>query len=166
VGLLDDTLSVRAPTAMPPLLQRLSERKPEILDYMGVSYGITSSLLRFWKRAGFIPLYIRQTTSELTGEHSCVMVRGLNNAKEQELDWLREFSKGKLHQVTKCSHSTNFFSDFRRRFLSLLSFKFREFGSIMSLSILEGANQGLRKTDGEQPNSEYRRDTRTELQFT
>ena len=31
---------------MPPLLQRLSERKPENLDYLGVSYGLTPSLLR------------------------------------------------------------------------------------------------------------------------
>ena len=32
---------------MPPLLQRLSERKPESLDYLGVSYGLTSQLLRY-----------------------------------------------------------------------------------------------------------------------
>jgi tRNA(Met) C34 N-acetyltransferase TmcA len=32
---------------MPPLLQRLTERKPENLDYLGVSYGLTSQLLRF-----------------------------------------------------------------------------------------------------------------------
>jgi len=31
---------------MPPLLLRLSERKPETLDYLGVSYGLTPQLLR------------------------------------------------------------------------------------------------------------------------
>src|ERR1700722_18032799 len=41
-----DTLAIRSPTAMPPLLQRLTERKPENLDYLGVSYGLTSQLLR------------------------------------------------------------------------------------------------------------------------
>lgn len=98
---------------MPPLLQRLSERRPETLDYLGVSYGLTPQLLRyactaavlpedlliasrrFWKRAGFVPLYLRQTTSELTGEHTCVMVRGLNSSTEDELQWLGEFAKGK-----------------------------------------------------------------------
>ena len=35
--------------------------------------------------------------------------------------------------------------DFRRRFLSLLSFKFREFGSVTALSILEAANAGVKK---------------------
>ena len=99
---------------MPPLLQRLTERKPENLDYLGVSYGLTPQLLRyylilhwitslltkkrsfrFWKRAGYVPLYVRQTTSELTGEHTCVMVRGLNTSVESELEWLREFVRGK-----------------------------------------------------------------------
>lgn len=39
--------------------------------------------------------------------------------------------------------------DFRRRFLSLLSFKFREFGTVTALSVLEAANVGVKKLDGE-----------------
>ena len=103
---------VRPSSSMPPLLQRLSELKPESLDYLGVSYGLTPQLLtyvkvpsflewlhlcqafRFWKRAGFVPLYIRQTASELTGEHTCVMVRGTGSSAERELEWLGEFAKG------------------------------------------------------------------------
>ncbi|KAJ7726390.1 GNAT acetyltransferase 2-domain-containing protein [Mycena metata] len=130
-----ETPTVRAVSAMPPLLQRLSERKPEILDYLGVSYGLTGQLLRFWKRAGYVPLYLRQTTSELTGEHSCVMVRGLNSASESP-EWLGEFAK-----------------DFRRRFLSLLSYKFREFGSVTALSILEAVNTGLKTVDADRSKS-------------
>ncbi|OCB85081.1 DUF699-domain-containing protein [Sanghuangporus baumii] len=45
-NLLTDNPTIRAPSVMPPLLQRLSERKPENLDYLGVSYGLTPSLLR------------------------------------------------------------------------------------------------------------------------
>ncbi|KZS93422.1 DUF699-domain-containing protein [Sistotremastrum niveocremeum HHB9708] len=126
-SLLTEKLAVRAVTEMPPLLQRLTERQPEILDYLGVSYGLTPQLLRFWKRAGFVPLYVRQTSSDLTGEHTCVMIRGLNSTSVGELDWLREFSK-----------------DFRRRFLSLLSFKFREFGCVTALSVLEATNAGVK----------------------
>ncbi|KAF9048951.1 DUF699-domain-containing protein [Panaeolus papilionaceus] len=124
--LLTEEPTVRSASEMPPLLQRLSERKPENLDYLGVSYGLTPQLLRFWKRANYIPLYIRQTTSELTGEHTCVMVRGLNSSVQSELEWLHEFAK-----------------DFRRRFVSLLSFKFREFGCVTALSVLEAANAGI-----------------------
>ncbi|KAI0338986.1 DUF699-domain-containing protein [Trametopsis cervina] len=129
-SLLTDKPTVRAANAMPPLLQRLTERRPETLDYLGVSYGLTPQLLRFWKRAGYVPLYLRQTQSELTGEHTCVMVRGLNSSAEDELQWLSEFAK-----------------DFRRRFLTLLSFKFREFGSVTALSVLEAANAGVKKLD-------------------
>jgi tRNA(Met) C34 N-acetyltransferase TmcA len=53
-----------------------------------------SIIYRFWKRAGYVPLYLRQTQSELTGEHTCVMVRGLSSSTEFELEWLSEFAKG------------------------------------------------------------------------
>lgn len=100
--LLTETPSVRSPSSMPPLLQSLSERKPESLDYLGVSYGLTSQLLKFWKRAGYVPLYIRQTTNELTGEHSCLMIRGLNSSVESEMGWLGEFASGRCLLRTKC----------------------------------------------------------------
>lgn len=46
---------------LPPLLLRLSEKRPERLDYLGVSYGLTADLLRsdallnlfFFEDAGF-----------------------------------------------------------------------------------------------------------------
>ena len=38
--------------------------------------------------------------------------------------------------------------DFRRRFISLLSYKFREFGSVTALSILEAVNVGVPKGEG------------------
>ena len=41
--------------------------------------------------------------------------------------------------------------DFRRRFLSLLSFKFREFGSVMALSIIGAADEGIKKIDASPP---------------
>lgn len=44
---------------LPPLLLKLSERPPERLDYIGVSFGLTGPLLKFWKKSGFIPLHIR-----------------------------------------------------------------------------------------------------------
>ena len=32
---------------LPPLLSKLSERPPEPLDYVGVSYGLTPQLLKW-----------------------------------------------------------------------------------------------------------------------
>ena len=57
-GLLKESIIPRA--KLPPLLCKLSERAHESLDYMGVSYGLTKELLRFWKRAGYQPVYLRQ----------------------------------------------------------------------------------------------------------
>lgn len=79
---------------MPPLLQRLSERKPEGLDYLGVSFGLTKELLRFWKRSGFVPLYASQRENDLTGEFSFVMLKGLSSDVAQAGGWLTSFSQG------------------------------------------------------------------------
>jgi len=41
------------------LFWKLNERKPERLDYLGVSFGLTGPLLKFWKKSGYIPVYLR-----------------------------------------------------------------------------------------------------------
>lgn len=79
---------------MPPLLQRLSERRPERLDYLGVSFGLTRELLGFWKQAGYVPMYVRQTANDLTGEHTCVMLKKLFGDAAGSDDWLHAFAQG------------------------------------------------------------------------
>ena len=46
---------------LPPILQKLSERRPPTIEYLGTSYGLTEQLFRFWARGGFKPVYLRQT---------------------------------------------------------------------------------------------------------
>ncbi|KAG5273809.1 hypothetical protein AALO_G00155780 [Alosa alosa] len=122
VSLLEEVVSPRK--NLPPLLLKLSERPAEQLDYLGVSYGLTSQLLKFWKKAGFVPVYLRQTPNDLTGEHSCVMLKELNSEESPEQGlWLSAFWK-----------------DFRRRFLSLLSYQFRNFSPSLALNILQNKN--------------------------
>ncbi|KAH9474137.1 hypothetical protein Pst134EA_001179 [Puccinia striiformis f. sp. tritici] len=122
-------ISMRDINELPALLQRLSDRPPESLEYLGVSFGLTPNLLKFWKQLGFLPVYIRQTENELTGEHTSVVIRSLSKEEPQRTyhpeDWLTAFAL-----------------DFRRRFLTLLSYKFRTFPSIASLTVLEAANAG------------------------
>lgn len=125
-NLLDDNIHVRDIRSMPPLFGKLPERRPDALDYIGVSYGLTPSLHKFWKRASFAPVYLRQTPNELTGEHSCVMLRTLS-AGSNDSSWLGAFAK-----------------DFHKRFGSLLSYQFRVFPSVLSLSICESANAGAK----------------------
>ncbi|KAL7992270.1 hypothetical protein Chor_016526 [Crotalus horridus] len=122
VSLLEEALMPRKD--LPPLLLKMSERQAENLDYLGVSYGLTPRLLKFWKRGGFVPVYLRQTPNDLTGEHSCIMLKMLNEEEEKtEESWL-----------------TAFWKDFRRRFLSLLSYQFSTFSPSLALNILQNRN--------------------------
>uniref|UniRef100_H1A153 RNA cytidine acetyltransferase n=1 Tax=Taeniopygia guttata TaxID=59729 RepID=H1A153_TAEGU len=91
VGLLEEVVTPRKD--LPPLLLKLSERQAEHLDYLGVSYGLTPRLLKFWKRAGFVPVYLRQTPNDLTGEHSCIMLKMLNEEDSEQEPWLTAFWK-------------------------------------------------------------------------
>lgn len=50
VDLLEESIAPKK--TLPPLLFKLNERPPERLDYVGVSFGLTEGLLKFWKRAG------------------------------------------------------------------------------------------------------------------
>lgn len=122
MSLLEEVVSPR--TDLPPLLLKLNERTAERLDYLGVSYGLTPQLLKFWKKAGFVPAYLRQTPNDLTGEHSCVMLKVLDGEDTAEQSqWLPAFWK-----------------DFRRRFLSLLSYQFRSFSPALALNMLQNKN--------------------------
>ncbi|KAK2580182.1 hypothetical protein KPH14_012448 [Odynerus spinipes] len=117
VGLLEETIEPRA--SLPPLLLKLTERKPENLDYIGVSFGVTEQLLKFWKRSSFVPVYIRQTSNDITGEHSCIMLYKINTEQQTDNDWLQAYWK-----------------DFRRRFITLLSYSFNTYPASLALSIL------------------------------
>jgi N-acetyltransferase 10 len=128
--LQSDNVKVRDPKSLPPLLLRLSEKRPNLLDYVGVSYGLTDPLHKFWKKSGFVPVYLRQTATELTGEHSCVMIRTLAG---KDSSWLGAFA-----------------ADFRRRFLELLAYEFRKFNYMTPLLVIESANAGAKLAE-EQP---------------
>jgi N-acetyltransferase 10 len=115
LGLLEETISPRR--NLPPMLLELGERPPEELQYLGVSFGLTSSLLRFWKKAGFAPTYLRQTKNDLTGEHTIIMLKTLDTCKNN--GWISAF-----------------FTDFRRRLVNLLGFQLSNLAPSLALSLL------------------------------
>ena len=123
----EDTVGTLKPESKPrklKLLLKLSERRPEKLDYLGVSFGLTGSLLKFWKKAGFIPLYLRQTANDLTGEYSCIMLKVLQSQSNADSltvsdDWLQAFG-----------------ASFRDRFISNLSGPFRDMSAQLALAML------------------------------
>lgn len=70
-----ESSEIRVRCDLPPLLTNISERRPQKLDWIGTSYGLTLRLFKFWKKAGFKPVYLRQNANSVTGEYSCVMLR-------------------------------------------------------------------------------------------
>eukprot|EP00899_Mesostigma_viride_P009960 jgi/Mesvir1/18966/Mv18933-RA.1 len=125
VSILTEVIKPRA--NLPPLLVSLAERPPEKLQYLGVAYGLTQSLYNFWAKNGYLPLYMRQTPSEITGEHTCIMLAPLHaeqtdlpaSARDGSDNWVVPFNR-----------------DFRKRFLSLLGMSFRTLAPALALSIL------------------------------
>lgn len=59
VSILEE--QIKPKSDLPPLLVGLTERKPEKLHYVGVSFGATQSLYNFWRKLKFVPVYVRQT---------------------------------------------------------------------------------------------------------
>lgn len=76
-NLLSERVAPRALEELPPLFTRLDERPAESLQYLGVSFGLTAPLLKFWQRQGFSAVYLRQTASDVTGEHTCIVLKAL-----------------------------------------------------------------------------------------
>ncbi|KAL7716620.1 RNA cytidine acetyltransferase [Entamoeba marina] len=109
-----DDVTVRK--ELQPLLINPGNRKPEHLDYLGVAYGYTPQLYKFWNRNGYEALYIRLTSNDITGEHSCIMSKQLTNTNN---NWQEIYTK-----------------DFRKRFSMLLGYEFKEMQSIDALKLL------------------------------
>lgn len=122
-SLLEENIKPR--TNLPPLLVHLRERQPEKLHYIGVSFGLTQDLFRFWRKRGFAPFYIGQIPSAVTGEHTCMVLKPLNNddIEDSGSDQWGFFGP--------------FYEDFRQRFSRLLHLSFREMEYKLAMSILE-----------------------------
>ncbi|GFS97373.1 RNA cytidine acetyltransferase [Nephila pilipes] len=81
----------KSQSSLPALFPPLNNLKHDILDYLGVSYGLSDELLRFWKKAQFCPVYLRYIPNRVTGEHSCIMLKQLAGTTTKS-NWLPSFS--------------------------------------------------------------------------
>lgn len=123
VSLLEENIKPRM--NLPPLLVHLRERRPEKLHYIGVSFGLTLDLLRFWRRHKFAPFYIGHIPSNVTGEHTCMVLKPLNSddietSGSDDLGFFRPF-----------------YDDYRRRFTELLGCSFHSMEYKLAISILD-----------------------------
>lgn len=123
VSLLEENIKPRS--NLPPLLAHVRERRPEKLHYVGVSFGLTSDLFRFWRKHKFAPFYISRFPNTVTGEHTCMIIRPLNN---DDLE---------LNNSDQLGFFSPFYQDFRRRFLRLLGSDFSSMEYKLAMSVLD-----------------------------
>jgi N-acetyltransferase 10 len=84
------------------LLLPLSALPTPRLDWIGTSFGLTPSLHNFWHdRVGMTLLYLRQTSNELTGEHSAIMIRALPRRSGWDDAWLPAFGVDARRRIGK-----------------------------------------------------------------
>ncbi|KAL0714702.1 hypothetical protein Bca4012_021681 [Brassica carinata] len=122
VSMLEEQVKPR--TNLPPLLVPLNERRPERLHYIGVSFGLTLDLFRFWRKHNFAPFYVSQIPSAVTGEHTCMLLKPLKN---DELE---------VNESEELGFFAPFYKDFRIRFSKLLSDKFKKMDYKLAMSVL------------------------------
>ncbi|XP_026194546.1 RNA cytidine acetyltransferase [Cyclospora cayetanensis] len=147
------------PRVTPPLLCPCSRSRPPFsVDYFGTAFGLTDQLLRFWSRRGFVPVYLRQQPNDVTGEHSCIMLRpaaaappeGFGAAAADGSTRREESHKrglfGGLDAVAETNQAADgqwvhlFAVDFRRRFVELTGGPFRHMPISLALATAsEGA---------------------------
>ncbi|KAG5613420.1 hypothetical protein H5410_024701 [Solanum commersonii] len=76
-SLVEENVTPR--TGLPPLLVPLRERQSERLHYLGVSFGLTLDLFRFWRKHKFAPFFIGNAPNSVTGEYTCMVLKALKN---------------------------------------------------------------------------------------
>ncbi|XP_056168240.1 RNA cytidine acetyltransferase 1-like isoform X2 [Syzygium oleosum] len=122
-SLLEENIKPRA--NLPPLLVHLRERQPEKLHYIGVSFGLTLDLFRFWRKHKFVPFYIGQIPNTVTGEHTCMVLKPLKN---DDID---------VSGSDQWGFFSPFYRDFKQRFARLLSYSFRNMEYKLAMSVLD-----------------------------
>ena len=115
-----------------PLLSKLEDIKPPFIYYLGTSFGLTNNLYNFWQKNGYKALYIAMNSNSITGEHSCIMIKPLN---EGNIKLLTEDISNNNNQKIKWFNP--FSVDFKHRLTSLLSFNFNKLNIKLCLSLLE-----------------------------
>lgn len=117
---------------LPPLLVPLQQRRPERLHWLGVAFGISTGLYNFWSANGYRPVYVRLTSNEITGEHSCIMMARIDtpvNARS-DTDEFRSVLSTDRHWLD------HFVADFRKRFAALLEYDFADMPVALPTSVL------------------------------
>lgn len=120
-----------------PLLSRLQDVSPPEVFYIGTAFGLTKELFSFWRKNDFFPFYVKMTENDITGEHTCILIKPL---KDDDIKFNLEMNANLLKESSsKLKWLAPFYQDFKKRLISLLGFEFRSLPINLALSILEPA---------------------------
>lgn len=97
-----------------------------------------------------MPIYLRQAANELTGEHTCVMLRPINlndDTIQQPIAMLNQTAGAIKPDASNFGETTwvsSYFVDFKRRMLSLLGYDFRHLSCALGFQFIghRNPNQG------------------------
>lgn len=98
------------------------------VHYIGTSFGVTKELFTFWRKNKLEPVYVRQTANELTGEHTCLMIRPLTHLNEISLP--QDFTSDDQNWLSAYT------ADFRRRLIQLMGFEFRKMSAPLAFQLV------------------------------
>lgn len=101
------------------LLYDLDDLSAPRLDWIGASFGVTERLHGFWSRSRLLPVGVKQTVTQATGDHSGIFLRPVGD--------------------TECPRIEQYNQTFRSRFVGLLSCSFKHFSPSLSLSLLHAS---------------------------
>ena len=141
---------------MKPLLNKLEDIKPPFIYYLGTSFGLTNNLYNFWNKNGYKPLYLAQNSNAITGEHSCIMIKPINEGNIKTFDDLNDNKNN-----DKIKWFKPFSNDFKHRLISLLSFSFNKLDIKLALSLLDPQitnSTSVDKDDDEDENNINKKD--------
>ena len=64
------------------------------LDWIGSGFGVSSDLIRFWLRNGFLPIHITPQRNEVSGEYTIIVIRPINvkeSVDRMNIEFIRRF---------------------------------------------------------------------------
>ncbi|OIT04070.1 rna cytidine acetyltransferase 1 [Nicotiana attenuata] len=122
-SLLEENITSR--TDLPPLLVPLRERRPERLHYLGVSFGLTLDLFRFWRKHKFAPFFIGNAPNSVTGEYTCMVLKALKNDDVEAAGSDEWGFYGPYHR------------EYKRRLVELLGSTYRKMNYRLAMSVFD-----------------------------
>ncbi len=83
------------------MLRKIEEEaRQKGLDWVGVGFGVSAQLLRFWIRNGYMPVHISPERNPVSGEYSVLLVKPLNEIARETIVYAnREFRRRLLNSL-------------------------------------------------------------------